>query len=587
VARQIGMGTASCPVQVTGHFLPFAHRASASWRPWELRQAGSYPYLLIFMSALICAAANPEQAVLHTNLDGNEDGATFRVAIIGAGIAGSSAAYHIRKNPQASRASIAIFDAESRLGGRVKTIHTADEEYEAFEAGALYFYSDDWCLVDAVDDLGLGVKSFEPEYEIWNGHGFARDPICHVDDPPTEWHTYPAGIGQMLYWSIQTLDFNVRLAWRHGLSLWRLRRAASSVQNQWRRFAQSEPFGNVREEAERIGLLGQALELPGSYFRRLGIGHDFQSSFVDPCTRATAGDAGPSGLAAVLGVASTRPPRLRLRNGNIRLVEMMVRLSEADVKLSTRVTSITSRDNGRYRVSFIKDDTSGDADFNMVVLAMAPELQPSLPFDDANTATRPPRSADAHVTLLSGLQDFNVTFLGPGAQRSNAPPPSQILFTADGSGARGFLSLESTLESVYFANAWSQGLLCGQGDNVYRVVSRHRLDDYDILALFGEEPSNKDDPLLLPVTLLDRQVWPGAFIAHDHGSSDWSGVIEPMPNLLHLGRAAPILDTLEMGCRMGRNGARLARDWRPGYGQNQSGSMHFGCAVNVQDAGIV
>jgi hypothetical protein len=80
---------------------------------------------------------------------------TPRIAIIGAGVADASAAYHLHF-AAAPGTSITIFESSSRIGGRVRSLLIPDTHNRTFfETGASNFFTDDECLVQATQELGL------------------------------------------------------------------------------------------------------------------------------------------------------------------------------------------------------------------------------------------------------------------------------------------------------------------------------------------------------------------------------------------------------------------------------------------------
>lgn len=109
--------------------------------------------LLLF--ALLAFALDAEQISLgsHAKPDSPK-----RVAIIGAGIAGASAAYQLH-NYHRSRLpiDITVYEAASQVGGRVKAVKVYDGLHgnQYVETGAYSFYSSDDCLQDSIDEVGL------------------------------------------------------------------------------------------------------------------------------------------------------------------------------------------------------------------------------------------------------------------------------------------------------------------------------------------------------------------------------------------------------------------------------------------------
>src|SRR5690349_14605210 len=87
--------------------------------------------LLLYLAAasLSGAFAEADQNVLQPQRD-NEPTA-FQIAIIGAGAAGSSAAYHLSQFARDSDydlpLNITIFEATDRIGGRTTTVNAFDD----------------------------------------------------------------------------------------------------------------------------------------------------------------------------------------------------------------------------------------------------------------------------------------------------------------------------------------------------------------------------------------------------------------------------------------------------------------------------
>ena len=101
-----------------------------------------------------------------------------KVAIIGAGIAGASAAYHLCDQYAHAGFEITIYEGNSQVGGRIKSAKVYDGAYgQQVETGARSFYADDECVQFLVDETGLRRK-LEPHYPVkksvgvWDGASF-------------------------------------------------------------------------------------------------------------------------------------------------------------------------------------------------------------------------------------------------------------------------------------------------------------------------------------------------------------------------------------------------------------------------------
>ncbi len=77
--------------------------------------------------------------------DSTANTSSLRVAIVGGGIAGASAAFHLAKTFQASssRLEVIVFEAESQVGGRTRAVCPPHNDRTQVESGATHFFQDD------------------------------------------------------------------------------------------------------------------------------------------------------------------------------------------------------------------------------------------------------------------------------------------------------------------------------------------------------------------------------------------------------------------------------------------------------------
>lgn len=88
-----------------------------------------------------------------------------RIAIIGAGIGGASAALQIHMLTRNLPAQdVTIFEREAVVGGRIKSayLHPGEGMPKIIEEGATHFFEDDWCVRNAMLEVGL-----RPSIEFW------------------------------------------------------------------------------------------------------------------------------------------------------------------------------------------------------------------------------------------------------------------------------------------------------------------------------------------------------------------------------------------------------------------------------------
>ncbi len=85
------------------------------------------------------------------------------IAIIGAGAAGSSAAFFLHKQllflAQRDKVEITVYEKEFRVGGRTTVIHPYNNsEYDPVEIGASIYVSANLHLVHAIEQFNLSPK---------------------------------------------------------------------------------------------------------------------------------------------------------------------------------------------------------------------------------------------------------------------------------------------------------------------------------------------------------------------------------------------------------------------------------------------
>gem|GEM_PF-1696427 len=84
---------------------------------------------------------------------GPAQGQSFDIAVIGAGVAGTLAAY--RLGMRYPSASIAVFEARSRIGGRLWSVPVPGVDHEVAELGGMRIPLEHHATVDLVNELGL------------------------------------------------------------------------------------------------------------------------------------------------------------------------------------------------------------------------------------------------------------------------------------------------------------------------------------------------------------------------------------------------------------------------------------------------
>ena len=160
-------------------------------------------------------------------------------------------------------------------------------------------------------EKGLNSLALPRTVGVWDGEEPRTALKCDVESPS--------------WWDV------VRLGWKCRLSLWRSCHAVLSNVETWKAFTSLHTFDSVVKELEDVGLDGLILVSAENYLQNLSVGRYFQSDFVQPCTRARFSQnlAGVRGFSSL--IAAEVPKTTSIDRGNTRLIERMIKLSEADL----------------------------------------------------------------------------------------------------------------------------------------------------------------------------------------------------------------------------------------------------------------
>lgn len=308
------------------------------------------------------------------------------------------------------------------------------------------------------------------------------------------------------------------------------------------------------KELDEVGLEEPVLGSAESYLSSLGVTRPFQLDFVQPCTRARFSQnlRDVRGFFALMAARPSKPTAIE--GGNTRLVERMIELSEADLRLSSRVTKISPGHHRHYRLSVSRDQSSvEDAEFDAVILT-AP-LQSSkvdLSDLDLNSITPLFPYVETHVTEFASPAAISPKFFD---LHLNTTIPDDVL-TASTTPGPDVLSLSRT--TVCYRRGCLPGDDCDQCDweNLYLVLSRHRIDDSDLVRMIGQQLSKGHELGDYNISWVHRHAWPYAFPRYQKEQALLDR-IEITPQLFYLSGAGDVFSSMEMSCRMGYNAARM------------------------------
>ncbi|KAI7298746.1 hypothetical protein KC326_g9505, partial [Hortaea werneckii] len=200
----------------------------------------------------------------------------LNVAIIGAGAAGSSSAYHLAQFAQDADfpINITLFDRNPYIGGRSTTVNVYDEPTEPVELGASIFVEANQILLNATQDFNLSTTDDDDEdssipgaaLATWDGKTF----LYQQTTAKTWWET-------------------TKLLWKYGpLSPLRTQSLKKSTITSFLHLYSSPhfPFESLTSAAAQVGLLPDATNVSGEdYLRVHGVGEKFAREVVQSATR--------------------------------------------------------------------------------------------------------------------------------------------------------------------------------------------------------------------------------------------------------------------------------------------------------------
>lgn len=245
----------------------------------------------------------------------------------------------------------------------------------------------------------------------------------------------------------------------------------------------------------------------------------------------------------------------------------MTQLSRADVRLNTEVVAISPGSDRRFRLGISGITASGQTDvqykeYDSVIIA-SPLFDSGIDLSDLELEHFPPRAAftGSHVTHVATHSrltsdrsflplDVAITDL------KNAKFPRADVRTSSTNHTTNVLSIKQFIKCNY--GPCIPGDECDECDeqNLYRIHSRHRLSDEDLVKILGGLQTGSGSRLEdYELSWLHRQHWPHAFPARNATGYLSSPQIQLAPKLFYLGGAEEIVSSMEMSCRMGRMAA--------------------------------
>lgn len=502
-----------------------------------------------------------------------------RVAIIGAGAAGSSAAYHLSQYAAEfdHPLNITIYELNPRAGGRTTTVNAFDDPAYPTELGGSIFVKINHILYNAAEEFGLSTSSansFRPKeseyaFGIWDGAQFV--------------YKQASGRGRWSgYWDI------VKLLWKYGMAPIRTQRMSKESTGKFLRMYEPPvfPFEDLTQAVEDLELTEYTSTTGESVLEEGGAGGAFARDIVQASTRVNyAQNLGQiHGLEGLVCMAIEGA--VAVEGGNWQIFEEMVNRSGAKAVFKALVTDIAAHDNGTYTVQskhVVSDKVGSDPHFDTTDAFSATSQQAifdtiimATPIQFSNITFQPQLTngpdpipyVTLHVTLFTSPHRLSPAFFSLDSQKD---VPETILTTVpegldlgnargvDAVGPTGFWSI-STLRLIRpIGGAETQFL--------YKIFSPAPVTGSWLAGVLGFEYQNTSeaDPLSeideADVTWMVEKLWhsyPYEVPRRDFGSVrfDWGKVGQ----IWYMSGIESFISTMETSALMGKNIARLVAE---------------------------
>ncbi|KAE9395928.1 hypothetical protein BT96DRAFT_942062 [Gymnopus androsaceus JB14] len=318
---------------------------------------------------------------------------TPRVAIVGAGAAGSSASFWISKAQERFGVDVEVdvYEKTSRIGGRSLTVYPYDNDTYKSNLARSIFIKANKNLWRAAQEFNLTLKdlsSDDANLGIWDGEEL------RVNFGKGWWDT-------------------LKIVWRYGVLS---PRRADSLQVQVSAMvskytslysSDSPKWDNITELAIGLGWLDLIESSGADYFIKNGVSKQYVFELIEAATRVNYGQNIDSihALEAACSIAANGATQIE--GGNWQIFERFLNHSGANVYTNTKVTSITQKQS-KSRPWIVNSD-KGSTGYKAI---------PKQPY------------VHLHVTLLTTTSpSMNRTYL---SLSPDAKAPSMLLTTYDG-----------------------------------------------------------------------------------------------------------------------------------------------------------
>ncbi|KAL9979252.1 hypothetical protein ACROYT_G016887 [Oculina patagonica] len=308
---------------------------------------------ILFIPALFLARQRSVSAA--------EQSSKPNIAVIGAGIGGSSSAHFLREL-FGQEATIDVFEASDRIGGRLNTMEVAGK---SFESGGSIIHPDNKYMGDFVKLLGFKkLKSSEPSslLGIYNGDEF------------------------VFYGSRWKLVNYIKLIWRYGLfDLYTMDKFITNMlknfSNIYKLQENGDAFNSVPEMLKAMGgeeFYGYTQQTARQTLEKIGLKPLLIDELVTAVMRINYGqDVTLNGFAGSVSLAGSQGGLWSVEGGNWKVCDGLLSTSKATVYKNAKITEVvkTTQGSNERPVYTLKGDSQiPDKQYDIVIVAAPFEI---------------------------------------------------------------------------------------------------------------------------------------------------------------------------------------------------------------------
>ncbi|KAI8922368.1 Prenylcysteine lyase-domain-containing protein [Powellomyces hirtus] len=487
--------------------------------------ARTFSFLAAFLLLVLQTTAHrAEQHPLHLS---NDDAPPKRVAVIGAGAAGTAFSYFLRQAVPEHLAHISIFEASERVGGRASAVHFDGAD---IEIGASIFLKENENLYNATRRFNLTLRNDDDD-----------------DHSGEKWGIWsPISRGFQFISSTNAKLTMAKLIWRYGVyAPYQTAKLARQAAAAFGRGAYSIPAVTPTPPTLAALISDFNLEPYANQSGRayLGVKDLYLDEIVGAAVRVNYGQDLSNEMTALpplISMAAATGEATAVKGGNQQIFEHFAVSAEASLHLGQRVTRIerssssTNSDDGaplssvQYAVTTSNGKT---AFFDAVAVAVPFTDATKNPIEFRNLAKGPTKHPyiHLHVTLVAGT--------APNPDHFGASPPTRILT----SSATSPSDMEDPFNSISHL-----------GNGTYKIFSRAPPTDQQLRMWF--------DPLPDRVARYEWDAYPQFRKGDGSGRDDHEPVLLD-ERVYYLNAFEHVFSTMESQTAVGRRIAASVAHW--------------------------